>query len=203
MKRALVVLSYALMAAGVCGVGFFLAELVEGTVFQATGEMTLEEAPVAAPAAVHVPQAGELLGRIAIPRLRLSVVLFEGTTASTLRRGAGRIEGTAFPWQPGNVGIAAHRDRFFRPLRNIRVGDEIRLATPFGNRRYTVTNTWILEPDQVHVLGPTDDSSLTLVTCYPFYYVGNAPQRFVVRAELVTEGPQLTRREIDRGAAPG
>ena len=125
---------------------------------------------------------GGLIGRIEIPRLGISVIVVEGTAARTLRRSVGHIGGTALPGEPGNVGISGHRDTFFRPLRNIRQGDLVALTTLTGEYRYRVVSTKVVRPEDVAVLDPGSDESLTLVTCYPFYYVGPAPSRFIVRA---------------------
>ena len=126
-----------------------------------------------------------LIGRVEIPRLRLSVALAEGAGTATLRKAAGHIEGTAFPGDPGNVGIAGHRDTFFRPLRRIRPNDLIVIDTLRGRYRYRVLSTTIVRPRDVGVLAPTPRQELTVVTCYPFYYIGSAPYRFIVRAERV------------------
>ena len=109
----------------------------------------------------------------------------EGVEPTTLRRAAGHIPGTALPGQPGNVGIAGHRDTLFRPLRNIRRDDLITLITPQGEYRYRVVSTRIVNPRDIAVLAPSRNEVLTLVTCYPFYFVGSAPDRFIVRAERV------------------
>jgi sortase A len=127
-----------------------------------------------------------LIGRIDIPRLGLSAMVIEGTSGRTLRRAVGHIPGTALPGQPGNVGISGHRDTFFRPLRNIQRNDIITLTTLFGEYRYRVVSTRIVSPSNVAVLAPSGSDTLTLVTCYPFYFVGSAPNRFIVRAERVT-----------------
>ena|ERR1035437_5449094 len=127
--------------------------------------------------------ADGLVGRIEIPRLGLSAIVMEGIRARTLRRAVGHIPGTALPGQPGNVGISGHRDTFFRPLRNIRRNDIITLTTLRGEYRYRVLSTKIVRPDNVAVLDPSEKEMLTLVTCYPFYFVGPAPDRFIVRAE--------------------
>jgi sortase A len=127
-----------------------------------------------------------LIGRMEITRLGVSVVIVEGTTDKTLRRAVGHIAGTALPGQRGNVGIAGHRDTFFRPLRHIQPEDLITLATSRGEYRYRVVSTKVVSPDNVAVLNPDSNEILTLVTCYPFYYVGSAPQRFIVRAARVT-----------------
>jgi sortase A len=138
------------------------------------------------PALRAAPAAG-LIGRLDIPRLGLSVIVIEGVRASTLRRAAGHIPGTALPGQPGNVGISGHRDTFFRPLRNIRSNDVVTLTTLLGEFRYRVVSTSIVPPDNIAVLRPTETQILTLVTCYPFYFVGPAPSRFIVRAERVAD----------------
>ena len=129
---------------------------------------------------------GGLIGRIEIPRLGLSVMVVEGVDRLILRRSVGHIPGTALPGQPGNVGISGHRDTFFRPLRNIRRDDIITLTTLLGEYRYRVVSTKIVSPSDVDVLDASGNEILTLVTCYPFYFVGAAPDRFIVRAERVT-----------------
>ena len=127
-----------------------------------------------------------LVGRIEIPRLGVSAIILEGTSTKTLRRAVGHITGTALPGQRGNVGLSGHRDTFFRPLRNIRRDDIITLTTLRGQHRYRVLSTDIVSPNVVAVLDPGESEILTLVTCYPFYFVGSAPERFIVRAERVT-----------------
>jgi sortase A len=125
------------------------------------------------------------LGVLRIPRLRIEAALLEGTDDATLDRGVGLIEETARPGTEGNTGIAGHRDGFFRALKDITEGDAIELQTLRGRETYRVERTWIVEPEDVSVLDPTPSRSLTLVTCYPFYFVGSAPQRFIVRAVSV------------------
>ena len=136
----------------------------------------------AAPAAVE----GSLIGRIEIPRLLVSVVVVEGVDKTTLRRAVGHIPGTAMPGQAGNVGLAGHRDTFFRPLKDLRVKDEIQLSTVKGSFRYQVVSLRIVEPDNVGVLASSGENVLTLVTCFPFYFVGPAPKRWIVRARQVS-----------------
>jgi sortase A len=135
------------------------------------------------------PAARGLVGRIDVPRLKLSALAREGADVGTLRRAVGHIPGTALPGAPGNAAFAAHRDTFFRPLKSVRNGDEVVLTTTRGVYRYLVTGTRIVEPRDVSVLEPTPDATLTLVTCYPFDYVGSAPQRFIVRAALLAGTP--------------
>ena len=131
------------------------------------------------------PAMSALIGRIEIARLGLSVMVIEGDDGKTLRRAAGHVPGTALPGQPGNVGITGHRDTFFRPLRNIQMDDVIMLTTLQGAYRYRVVSTKIVSPNDVSVLDSTGAEILTLVTCHPFYFVGAAPNRFIVRAERV------------------
>ncbi len=127
------------------------------------------------------------LAVLRIPRLRLTVPVFEGTDDATLDRGAGHIEGTAAPGADGNSGIAGHRDGFFRVLKDIVPGDAMELDTLRTTLTYRVERTWIVAPDDVSVLDPTSSGALTLVTCYPFYFIGSAPQRFIVRARVATD----------------
>jgi sortase A len=129
---------------------------------------------------------GGLIGRIEIPRLSLSTVVVEGIEKRALRRAVGHIPGTALPGQSGNVGIAGHRDTFFRSLKDIQVHDMIVVSTRWGEYRYRVVSSRVVGPTEVEVLDPTSDEVLTLVTCHPFYLVGPAPDRFIVRAERVS-----------------
>jgi sortase A len=125
---------------------------------------------------------GDVLGRIEIPRLGMMVAILQGTTLETLGAGVGHIEGTALPGDPGNIGIAGHRDSYFRGLKNIRTGDEIRIQTTTNLMRYEVDKVTVVSPDDTSVLAPSARSAITLVTCYPFHFIGAAPQRFVVHA---------------------
>jgi len=122
------------------------------------------------------------LAVLRIPRLRLEVPVYDGTTDAVLDLAAGRIEDTALPGTPGNVGIAAHRDGFFRVLKDIKEGDELVLDTPASTEQYQVEWIRITTPDDVSVIDPTPGPAVTLVGCYPFYYTGPAPKRFIVRA---------------------
>src|SRR5689334_22152478 len=129
---------------------------------------------------------GAVLGRLEIARIGVSVIVAEGVDSRTLRRAVGHIPGTALPGEKGNVAISGHRDTFFRPLKNIRRNDIITLVTVLGEYRYRVLSTKIVSPSDIAVLDPSANEMLTLVTCYPFYFVGSAPNRFIVRAERVT-----------------
>jgi sortase A len=133
-----------------------------------------------------VPNAllsGEVLGRLEIPRLGMKVMVVEGVDEQNLKRGAGHIPGTVMPGEHGNAGVAGHRDTVFRPLRDIRRNDTVQMVTLQGTYTYRVVSTVIVDPSDVAVLGPTGKDTLTLVTCYPFNYIGSAPQRFIIKAE--------------------
>jgi sortase A len=136
------------------------------------------------------PAIRSVIGRLEIPRLNLSVMVREGADERTLSRAVGHIPGTALPGKLGNVGLAGHRDTFFRELRNIREDDAIEFETTHGKYRYIVKSTSIVTPRDVSVLRASGGENLTLVTCYPFYYVGSAPKRFIVHAAQVTATPR-------------
>lgn len=125
---------------------------------------------------------GPPLAVLTIDHLDVHVPVFNGTDEYNLNRGVGRIKGTAWIDVDGNLGIAGHRDGFFRPLKDIEVGDSMELQTAGGTVTYEVSSIEIVEPDDVSVLSPTQERTITLVTCYPFYYVGHAPKRYIVRA---------------------
>ena len=127
------------------------------------------------------------LAVLRIPKIRLEVPLFEGTDDLALNHGVGRIAGTARPGEQGNIGIAGHRDGFFRGLKDVVVGDAIELKTLRGTDTYIVDQIRIVKPNAIEVLQPQPASSLTLVTCYPFYFLGRAPQRYIVTASLSGE----------------
>lgn len=129
--------------------------------------------------------ADSVIALLRIPRLSLEAPVFEGALEPELDRGPGRIRGTAEIGHGGNLGIAGHRDGFFRVLKDITNGDEIEILDGASVVKYQVTDIWIVEPDAVYVLEPTHEMSLTLVTCYPFYFFGSAPERFIVRATAV------------------
>lgn len=156
----------------------------ETTVWVAPPRPATPATPATPPAPRPRPATGSTLGRLEIPRLGVSAIVRAGSDARTLRLAVGHIGGTALPGEPGNIGLAAHRDTFFRRLGEIRQNDLVRLVTREGTFTYTVHATGIVEPRDTWVLNQTGEPALTLITCYPFRYVGSAPQRFVVRAEL-------------------
>jgi sortase A len=136
------------------------------------------------------------LAVLRIQRVGLEVPVLEGTDDWTLNRAVGHIADTAVPGTAGNSGIAGHRDGFFRALKDLAPGDTLELETLQSHETYRVERTWIVDPDDVTVLDPTPSSAVTLVTCYPFYFVGSAPQRYIVRAARVAS--PLTDRQIAR-----
>jgi sortase A len=192
------ILKWAQRALFVCAIlllGYCAFALVDAWTFQRRESMDLDRLlrdrraeSVGAPAAA----TNGLIGRIEIPRLHLSAIVIEGIDRTTLRRGVGHIPGTALPGEGGNVGLSAHRDTFFRPLKDLKVKDEIEFSTLKGDYRYEVESLRVVEPSDVGVLAPSTENRLTLVTCYPFFYIGAAPKRFVVRARQVS--PQTLAR---------
>lgn len=149
---------------------------------------TASNAPRPVPAAVDLSgDDTSLIGVLEIPRLRLSVAAVEGDDDEALRVAVGHVRGTPMPWQAGNAAFAGHRDMFFHPLKYLRPGDEVSLSTRHGTFWYRVQAILLVDPHETWVLSPPDDTvRLTLITCYPFDYVGLAPMRFVVHAEQVS-----------------
>jgi sortase A len=129
-----------------------------------------------------VPATGDVIGQLVIPRLSLTAPVKAGDDDSVLDYSVAYLPDTPLPWMAGNSAFAAHRDRLFRPLEHIRQGDAIELSTTHGTLHYRVLKTLIVEPKDVWVLDSIPNVNLTLITCYPFYYVGHAPRRFIVQA---------------------
>jgi sortase A len=140
-----------------------------------------------APSTAHPVANGQWVARLEAPSVEMTATVLEGSDSRTLRRAAGHIEYTPLPGLGGNVGIAGHRDTTFRPVRNLKTGDPLRLTTVDRVYEYRVSDIKIVDPDAVEVLRPTKQPVLTLVTCYPFDFIGNAPKRYIVHAELTGE----------------
>jgi sortase A len=199
-RRTLVWGQYLFLAVGFSAIGYCLivvsdaaryqvwarAQLGEGT-FELRKASTKTEGPDTI--SQQVPflsgRVSALVGRIDIPRVHISVMVAEGTSSRVLRLAAGHVPGTALPGEPGNVVLAAHRDTFFRRLGELKRGDIIRLTVPGEQYVYRVSFADIVGLNETWVLEPSSDQSLTLVTCYPFYFVGPAPKRFVIRARRI------------------
>lgn len=174
-------MEWLLLGIGLGCLGTYAYETVEARRFQAQQAAAFERSAHAnAPVRVR---AGGLIGMLDVPRLKLTTPVIEGDDEATLTRAVGHLPDTPFPWQEGNSAIAGHRDGLFRPLKDITVGDEIRFRTSRDEFRYRVIATSIVQPDDISVLHARSRRSLTLITCYPFYFVGNAPKRFIIHAE--------------------
>lgn len=178
---------YLFFVTGILALGYVGFTLLDARLYQASAKRSLEsQIRVEKEDKVTQPKppvkAGDVLGRMDIPRLGVSVAVLQGTNSRMLRLGVGHIKGTPLPGEAGNSGIAGHRDTFFRELKDVRRNDEIQLQTATGLLRYQVDWVKVVAPDDTSVLTPSTEATLTLVTCYPFYFVGPAPNRFVVRA---------------------
>ena len=169
------------LAAGLLALGYVAYVVADATMYQAIEQRRFESLGGSAAALPELVD-GSVIGEIRIPRLQLSAMVVQGDSVSILRRAVGHLASTALPGEPGNVVLAGHRDTFFRPLKGVRVGDTIVLTTRHGDFEYVVESTAIVSPSYVAVLRPTVGRTLTLITCYPFSYLGSAPDRFVVRA---------------------
>ena len=185
-----------LLVGGAALLGWWVLLVADARISQRVARQSLETAssadrsvpPRAPDGATRVPPhappvlRGSAIADLSSPRVHLSAVVLHGSDARTLRRGPGHLENTPLPGESGNVVIAGHRDSFFRPLRDIQVGDDIFVDTPQGRFHYRVTSLRVVKPHDLSVLDATDDAVLTLITCYPFWVFGEAPDRFVVRA---------------------
>ena len=165
---------------------------------QAQAEKRAEVETADGPSAPLPVDTGSVIAALSIPRVELSAMVLHGSDARTLQRGPGHLEHTALPGDTGNIVIAGHRDSFFRPLRQIRLGDDIFLDTRDGRFHYRVTSVRVVGPREVSVLAPTGEEVLTLITCYPFWVLGHAPDRFIVRAARIEDGtpPFLEARSL-------
>lgn len=181
-----------MLISGYCG---FV--LLDAKVYQASETRHFQqqikdfEPAIASEGSIHKvsfhPLTGKPLGEIELTRVGVTAMILEGTDDRTLRRAVGHIPGTSLPGQPGNVVIAGHRDTFFRALRNVRQDDEINLMTLDGSYHYRVDSISVVGPEDTQVLDNSGGDILTLVTCYPFYFVGPAPRRFIVRAKKLVQ----------------
>ena len=185
-RGLLIWLSSALIVGGAVVLSWYSWTLYQRATTQRLAKEWLNRTPeIHRPTPAPPVRRGDVIGELDIPRLQLSVMVFEGDDAGILGLGAGHIPGTALPAGSGNIGIAAHRDTYFRPLRAIHANDIIALKTPAGTSRYTVTETEIVRPSAIGVLSRAPGRDLTLVTCYPFFFVGSAPERFIVHARKI------------------
>jgi sortase A len=187
---------YFFLALAIACLGFYSYAYLERVLYQTYESREFDRMPDrgAAVAASYdqitpsgrVPSPTELIGRLSVPRLHLSAMVREGIDRDTLQLAIGHIPATALPGQPGNVGLAGHRDTFFRGLKDLKAKDEIQFSTLSGDFRYEVESLIVVDPNNTGVLAPSRENVLTLVTCYPFFYIGTAPKRFVVRARQMS-----------------
>ena len=186
--RAARLVARVLLIAGLLALWYAAYVVIDTKAYQAIEQTRFEQArqdAAAAPALVD----GVSIGEIQIPRLGLAAMVVQGDSAAILQRAVGHLADTALPGEPGNVVLAGHRDTFFRPLKRVRTGDAITLKTRNGDFEYLVESTAVVRPSDLQVIQPTNGRTLTLITCFPFSYVGPAPDRFIVRARE-TEGPR-------------
>ena len=181
--------SYIFLAVGLLALAYAGYVIVDAHAFQAYEQSKFENV-----SPTQTPQPlveGGVIGEIQVPRLHLKAIVVQGSSNTILRRAVGHIPETSLPGEQGNVALAGHRDTFFRPLRSIRLGDAITFKTPDGAFQYVVESTAVVAASEVGVLASSDGRTLTLITCFPFDYIGSAPNRFVVRArELLSPSPE-------------
>jgi sortase A len=184
-------LAWPLIVGGAAALLWVGAQQMLGASYRRSVEATLDtlrmspilpEEERASPAALAT---GDPVGSLEIVRVGLKGVVVEGDDDSVLDRAIGHLPDTPLPWHTGNSALAAHRDALFRPLRDVRLGDVLRLKTPYGDFDYRVRETLIVKPQDVWVIDPTPTAMLTLISCYPFDYIGHAPERFIVRADRI------------------
>jgi sortase A len=179
-----------LLAAGLLAIGYAAYQLVAIRTYQHDQREQYrhikDDSRLQPDAAPIVPAEGETIGEMTMPRLGLSAMVAQGESPAVLKHSVGHLTDTALPGQIGNVVLAGHRDTFFRPLRHVRVGDAITISTRRGDFQYIVESTSVVPPTDLSVLDPVGSHTLTLITCFPFVYVGSAPNRFIVRAREQT-----------------
>ena len=179
-----------LLAAGVLAIGYAAYQLIAVRTYQHDQREQYrhikEDSRLQPDPAPIVPTDGETIGEMTMPRLGLSAMVAQGESPAVLKHSVGHLADTALPGQIGNVVLAGHRDTFFRPLKHVRVGDAITISTRSGEFQYIVESTSVVPPTDVSVLDPVGGRTLTLITCFPFVYVGSAPNRFIVRAREQT-----------------
>ncbi|MBZ5502000.1 MAG: class D sortase [Acidobacteriia bacterium] len=180
-----------LLLIGLAAVGYAAYVIEYARTYQAVQERILEAAPASvAPRIAEPPAEGSTLGRLQIPRLGLRVIVVQGDSPQILKRAVGHLPETTLPGEDGNAALAGHRDTLFRPLRGVRAGDAITFETPSRVVRYQVEWTQVVAPTSIEVLRSSGAHELTLITCFPFDFVGSAPNRFIVRAREVDQEPR-------------
>lgn len=183
-------IAWTLMAGGLISLGKGGLDAARATLYQRQYRSVLHEVALSQPSfaasAAASPLPGQPIGWLAIPRIGVSAAVVHGDTDALLKTAIVHLPDTPLPWSGGNTALAGHRDSFLRALRDVRRDDMVHLkTTPHGDFQYRVRELFIVDPDDVWVLDATPVATLTLITCYPFDYVGNAPRRFIVRAERI------------------
>jgi len=185
---------YVFLTSGIVGLTYAAYVFIDSRNYQSREQNAFEAARGTNVSEEQRPVSdGAVMGEMEVARLGLKVIVVQGDSPAILRRAVGHLPGTAFPGKSGNVALAGHRDTFFRPLRNIRPGDAITFKTLNGEFRYQVESTDVVPPSDVSVLRSSGGRTLTLITCFPFYYVGSAPERFIVRAREIEPWPEQAR----------
>ena len=185
---------YVLLAGGVFGLAYAGYVIADAHIYQTIEQSRFES--VSRSEERHPVIEGSPIGEMEVPRLGLKAIFVQGDSPRILRHAVGHISETALPGESGNVVLTGHRDSFFRPLRSIQPGDAITIKTLDGEFEYRVESTEVVLPSDVQVLQPSNENTLTLVTCFPFYYVGAAPKRFIVRARQIGELPAQPIAEV-------
>ncbi len=196
---------YSLLAVGVFALSYTVYVIADAHVYQTSEQSKFESEIRGTPRKDNLKQIrdrlpvidGNPIGEMEIPRLGLKAIFVQGDSPKILRHAVGHVSETAMPGDPGNVVLTGHRDTFFRPLRNVQKGDAITLRTPDGDFQYQVESTAVVPPSDVQVLEPSSGRMLTLISCYPFYYVGPAPNRFIVRARQLDLVPQASTSALE------
>jgi sortase A len=192
---------YFFLVFGTLALGYAGFVFADSHAYQASETKKFAQAgPISEP---HILVEGEVIGELQVPRLGLDVIVVQGDSPASLRRAVGHLANSALPGEPGNVALAGHRDTFFRPLRDIQLGDEIRFKAPARSFDYRVESIEVVGPTDIRVLEPSAGHELTLLTCFPFYYVGPAPKRFIVRAREVVGMLQKQVARENEFRAPG
>jgi sortase A len=190
---------YLFLTFGILALGYAGFVFADAHTYQALEKKKFEESGrVSEP---RILAEGNVIGEIQVPRLGINAMVVEGDSVANLRRAVGHLTKSALPGEWGNVALAGHRDTFFRPLRDIRLGDEIRFKTRERSFQYRVESIEVVAPTDIRVLEGSTGHDLTLLTCYPFHYVGPAPKRLVVRAQEFDGMPDQLAKED--GAKPG
>ena len=197
MRRFFIYLEAVLILTGLLAAGYCVFAWFDS---RAAQDRALKELSQQSPSEAESLAEGSTVGEIVIPKIGLSAAILEGTEPDTLRRAVGHVSGTAQPGETGNICLAGHRDTFFRPLKGIAAGDEVELRFRGGTSRYRVAEIQKVDPGDLKVLAPTRDRSLTLITCYPFYFIGSAPKRFIVRASAIPDTP-APQRPVEQAAS--